>query len=220
MAERKLPEQEIFPGNSDRSKEKQIAKSAEPKREKAIKGEVTIKKKSLGRKLVDTFIGGTVDDALNYIVYDVAIPKGKEILLDAIRGGAETLIQGKKPTRHLVNDGGRVYTDYNGYSRSPTIVRENRSAVTVNNPNRRPISKLTNNDIIFQSSGEAESVLDIMIDILEDQGSVSLADLYDLVGIKRSVTDENWGWTNLALATVDRIREGYSLNLPRPQYLN
>mgnify|MGYP006874877087 FL=1 len=44
---------------------------------------------------------------------------------------------------------------------------------------------------------------------------VSVADLYDLVGITGKVTDNNFGWTDLRNASVTRDRDGYLINLPR-----
>ena len=54
-----------------------------------------------------------------------------------------------------------------------------------------------------------------MNELLEDYKMVSVADLYDLVGITGKVTDNNFGWTDLRNASVTRDRDGYLINLPR-----
>ena len=44
---------------------------------------------------------------------------------------------------------------------------------------------------------------------------VSVADLYDLVGISGNYTDNKYGWTNLRNSDVQRVRDGYLLKLPK-----
>jgi len=45
---------------------------------------------------------------------------------------------------------------------------------------------------------------------------VSVADLYELVGIQGSYTDNKYGWTkNIRNASVVRVRDGYLLKLPK-----
>jgi len=71
-------------------------------------------------------------------------------------------------------------------------------------------------DIILRTRGEGEAVIASLSDLIEDYGVASVADLYDLVGITGSFTDNKYGWTNLRTASVTRVRDGFLLNLPRP----
>ena len=59
-----------------------------------------------------------------------------------------------------------------------------------------------------------------MADLCETYGQVTVADLYDLVGISGSFTDNNYGWTDMREASVRRVRDGYILSLPRPRQLD
>ena len=70
-------------------------------------------------------------------------------------------------------------------------------------------------DIILDTRKEAEEVLDRMDDLIDTYGVVSVADLYDLVGISGNYTDNKYGWTNLRNADVQRVRDGYLLKLPK-----
>ena len=70
-------------------------------------------------------------------------------------------------------------------------------------------------DIILDTRKEAEEVLDRMDDLIDNYGVVSVADLYDLVGISGNYTDNKYGWTNLRNADVQRVRDGYLLKLPK-----
>ena len=51
-------------------------------------------------------------------------------------------------------------------------------------------------------------------------GTVSVADLYDLVGISGNYTDNKYGWTNIRNAEPIRVRDGYMLKLPKALPLN
>ena len=65
------------------------------------------------------------------------------------------------------------------------------------------------------SEGEAEDVLSRMDELIDTYGVVSVADLYDLVGISCNYTDNKYGWTNLRNAEPVRVRDGYMLKLPK-----
>jgi hypothetical protein len=49
---------------------------------------------------------------------------------------------------------------------------------------------------------------------------VSVADLYDLVGVTGNYTDNKYGWTDIRSASVIRVRDGYMLKLPKALPLN
>ena len=65
-------------------------------------------------------------------------------------------------------------------------------------------------DIIIESRGDAELVLDQLEEIISTYGVASVADLYDLVGITgRSYTDNKYGWTDIRNAKVVRTGRLY-----------
>ena len=59
-------------------------------------------------------------------------------------------------------------------------------------------------DLIFESSYVANEVLIALRDVLNRYGSVTLNDLADIVGSKKTRTfhDEGFGWTDLSEAVV------------------
>ena len=59
-----------------------------------------------------------------------------------------------------------------------------------------------------------------MDELIATYGLVSVADLYDLVGIAGSYTDNKYGWTDIRNASVVRVRDGYVIKLPRALPLN
>ena len=76
------------------------------------------------------------------------------------------------------------------------------------------------NEIILGTRVEAEEVIDRLFDLLSKYDNASVADLYELVGITANFTDEKWGWTDLRGASVAKVRNGYLLDLPRPEPLD
>ena len=55
-----------------------------------------------------------------------------------------------------------------------------------------------------------------MDELISTYGIVSVADLYDLVGITGgSYTDNKYGWTNVHNASVIRVRDGYMIKMPK-----
>lgn len=75
--------------------------------------------------------------------------------------------------------------------------------------------------LIFETRAEAKVVLNEMSDIIRDYGNVTLADLYDLVGINPNGKDMCYGWTDLDRAHVVRKRYGdYRLSMRRPHKVN
>ena len=52
---------------------------------------------------------------------------------------------------------------------------------------------------------------------IDDYGFASVGDLYDIVGVTGSYTDNNYGWDDIRKARIDRVREGYVLRMPKVQ---
>lgn len=189
--------------NSHKSKEEQNAALAERKKlDKIVSGNVKIKKKSDVHKFTDIFISEDAANVKNYILMDVLVPAVKKAISDIITNGIDMILyggNGRKP-------GSRVdkvsYRDYTSASS-----RDDRPA--------RTRSGYSYDDVILDTRGEAEEVLTRMDELIETYGVVSVADLYDLVGITCNYTDNKYGWTNIRNAEPIRVRKGYLLNLPK-----
>lgn len=75
-------------------------------------------------------------------------------------------------------------------------------------------------EVVLTSRTEAEEVIDRLFEVVSRYGTATVADLYELVGITGTHTDNKWGWTDLRGAGVSRVRGGYLLDLPEPQPLD
>ena len=192
--------------NSYKSKQLESKESQKEEKhvERVISSEVRTKKKSGLRKLADVFIGS---DGLNDIKENLSSDIRKTIsntLTDTI----QTLLVGGPQGRG-------ANTTYRGERVSY------RNAYNSNRGDHPIRTSYSYDDIIFETRGEAERVLESMDDILRTYHAVSVADMYDLVGITGSYTDNKYGWTDLSAAQPARVTGGgYSLKLPPAMPLN
>ena len=210
---------EDFPSNSHEATKPGDQVEPPKKIDKVTTGEVVRRKKPLGKRLADTFIGGDAKSVWNYVLIDVAIPAAKDMIADAISTGIERMLfgEGRSPSRRV---GGRPssshgYVSYNRYSQ-PGARREDPRGPALSRRNRA-----THNfdEIILKSRQEAETVIDNLFNLISQYEQATVADLYELVGITASYTDEKYGWTDFRGAGVTRVRNGYLLDLPRTELL-
>lgn len=196
-----------YPSNSHKKKAV-VEETADKKVEKIISGGAKTKKRSFSKKVAEMFVGDDVGNVSSYILYDVLIPAAKSTLSEMVSSGIEMLLFGEaKKGSRTQRDRGKSYVSYSSYYKGDRNDRQRESSV-----NR---ARHSFDDIILESRGDAEEVLSFMLDLISDYGIASVADLNNLVGISGNYTDNKWGWDNLSSATVDRVRGGYLINLPR-----
>lgn len=163
--------------------------------EPVAKGKVK-KKTELG-KIKAALIAEDAENIKSYILWDVIIPTAKNLIEDTIH----MILHGESGRSRGRSTASRVsYRSYYDDRRE-------------SNPRTR--TGYNYDDVILETKGEAEEVLDRMNELIETYDSASVADLYDLVGISGNYTDNNYGWTNLRNAESIRVRDGYMLKLPK-----
>lgn len=192
---------EDYKANSHRSKEEQTL--PEKKIEPVVKGKVT-KKKNNVRKITDTFVTEDIQNVKSYVLMDVLVPAIKKAVSDIVTNGIDMLLYGETGrSRRKTNASTVSYRNY--YDNR----REERYSSS------RTRTGYSYDDVILETRGEAEDVLSRMDELIDTYGVVSVADLYDLVGISCNYTDNKYGWTNLRNAEPVRVRDGYMLKLPK-----
>ena len=193
---------EEFKPNSHKSKE--LTPVPEKKVEKIVKGTVKSKKKNGIDKLKDNFISEDASNIKTYVVMDVLIPAVKKAICDIVKNGVDMILYGesgrsnRQPSEYVSYD--RRYLDRG----DPRFYKADRARIGY-----------SYDDIILETRGEAEDVLARMDELIEIYGMVSVADLYDLVGITGNYTDNKYGWTNIRNAEPVHVRDGYMLRLPK-----
>lgn len=191
-------------------KEKEVA--SERKLEKVVTGKVVKKKKGFFGRLSETFFGDDSSTVGSYILWDVLIPAAKNTISDMVTTGIEMILFGEgRSSRGIRRDRSRSYVSYTDYYKRGERDRDRDRVRT--KPN-------SFEDVVIESRGEAEEVLERLVEMIETYDVVTVADYYDLVGIDSSYTDNKYGWTNLNRANVARVREGYVVSLPRPYPLD
>lgn len=76
-------------------------------------------------------------------------------------------------------------------------------------------------DKAFTTTYEAFTILDAMTQHCKTYGQVTLADYYKLIGQTPTNVDDDYGWTDLSGATIDKIEiGGYTIHMPLAKKLN
>lgn len=182
-----------------------------PVEEKTVKpvveGKVKPVKKSAGKRFMESIgveDGRTVGD---YLVWDVIIPAMKDTISEVFKKGIDAFLYGgAQPARDRRPRNSRVsYTSYyedrvtpRRYSYNPKAVNDFR-------------------DFAFDDRRDADAVLSEMCEIIDTYGFCKVSDFYSLVGeTERNFTDHGYGWDHLGSARVERSRDGWVIDLPRP----
>ena len=207
-----------YPGNSRELpvKKAQPKQKEEPKVEKVVTGEVITRKKPLHRRFVETFMGGDARGAVDYVVMEVLIPAARDAIADAVSQGVEKIVFGevkssRRGSSRYASTGQTSYTRYSSPTRANSYGR----------PEPRMSYRARANhdfkEIVLATRIEAESVLEEMDAHIGRYGSVSVTNLYNLIGITGDYTDSKWGWKDSRGFDIERVREGYLLDIPKPE---
>lgn len=190
--------------NSFRYKEEQKNKTQEKRVEKpVVTGKVVTKKKSAFSKFTEEFISEDVKNVKSYVVGEVLIPTAKKVISEVVTNVVDIILYGGTRGGSRRTNADRV--SYRNYYDSGRSSRDDRAIS----------NRYSTDDVILSSRTEAEDVLDRMYELLDTYKIVRVADLYDLVGITGSYTDNNYGWTSLRTAEIVRVRDGYIIKMPR-----
>lgn len=214
-----------FPANSQASRlpkqEPAVSeKPAEKKIEAVVTGGVSRRKKPLGKRFAETFFGENLKNVFKWLAEEVLLPAAKDTVTDVVSQGVERLIYGdaRSTSRRTGYRPGGSHgpVSYNRFSSSqPPFRREEPRQISY-----RSRASHDFEEIVLATRHEAEEVISRMFDIVAKYEQASVSDLYCLVDISPKFTDEKWGWTDLRGAGVTRIRNGYLLDLPRPEALD
>lgn len=192
-----------FKPNSHKYREEQNTTPEKKRMEKVVQGTVKTKKKSDVSKLKNVLIAEDAATIKTYLLTDVLLPALKNTIEDVVTNGIRMLLRGDTAARKSSNGVNKI--SYNRmYDR-----RDDRPST-----NYRSRSVYDYDDIILETRGEAEAVLDRLCEAIDTYGQASVGDLNDLVGRTGNYTDNDYGWTNLRNAKAVRTRDGYVLDLP------
>ena len=168
---------------------------------KVISGTAKRKKKSLGRKILDSIFDAdmtrvyedVIDPGWKNLLFDIFVSSASQVFFHEIRrssGGRDS-----SRTRRTSYD--RMYDDRRDMGRS----RSRRASYDIE-------------DVVFETRDDAEIALDRLERILDQYGTVRVSDLNQAAGITGTWTDKNFGWTDLRGVRVLPVPEGWIIDLP------
>lgn len=206
MAERDiLINTDDFPGNSKKSKEEVV----KAKVDKVIDGPVKRSKPSFFRKAAGIiFSDVSEEDLRSELVFDYLVPTIKDTIVDMAKMFLDAVFYGSTTSRKKSSGNKPYKVSYSDY-----YEKDKRQTTT------KP-SSYNFDEVTMSSRGDAEQVLDNLIDLTREYGQVSIGDFCDLVGIDHNFTDYRYGWSDLARTTISRTRDGYIINFPKPTKLD
>ena len=200
---------EEYRSNSFKSKEEKESKTKKPVIEKVISGKAKVKKKSEMQKIAEIFIPSDLRKVRDNIIENIVGPALKKIVSDSLdaflyeNGGSRRRSEGER----------RPYANY--WYRNDTDERKSEHRA------RRDRSIYDFDNLLFETRGDAEMVLDALQDIIETYDTASVADLYDLADVEiENTTASNYGWETIVEAKAVHVPDGYVLRLPKPIALN
>lgn len=207
---------EEYPSNS-----REIRPAPEPKPEAKrilrVVGEdtkIVRRKKPLGARMREMFLGGETKGVFNYVIGEVLAPAAREMFVDAVSESMERIVYGdrKRPSRRPATKSsgfsGGSMTNYSRYSR-PSETRP---------PNGKDLRDAPSFDeVILESRTQAQEVIDQMRDVIDEYEFVSVADFYEMVGERSHHTDHKYGWFDLKEGRVRRVNNGWLIELPRTE---
>lgn len=205
-----------YGSNSYRSREKEQASNrrgnanTQERKEKVTSGKVSTKKQSIGKKVSNNLFVEDIAKAKDYVFYDIMIPAAKKLISEGISSCVDILLYGETRRRDSRSSG--VRRDYTrAYDE-----RNGRGKIATRN------GTYDYEDVIFETIGDANLVLDEMWKDIEQYGMVSIGDMYDHAGVtSERFTDYRHGWDNLRNADVGRNSDGtYYLRLPKVKPLD
>lgn len=209
---------EEFPSNT-RARREPNRPAAEPRVQRVVHSQVTVKKKGRVRKVVEIFIGGEPRSVGEFVLGSVLVPAFRDLVANGFQEMIDGMVYGE--SRHGRGRGYRGPTmgDTSRYHR----MGSSRIMSTRPDP-REPLPSRASGisdyeDIIFPMRVEASEVLDELFKVISEYDAATVRDLYDLVGIKAPYTAEKYGWVDLRDADIRPVRGGYLLDLPRPEPL-
>lgn len=178
-----------------------------------VRGKVAIKKKSPGRKLIETFFAGDIKEALKSAWEDLAVPAMKDMMYGALDQAFRGLIYEDYSGRNRRRDrdrGDSRREDFSGYSRRKSRPRDEREDV------------YDIGELFFEDKRDADDAEDSIHDLLDRYKAATVGQLFEIAGLTVRRTDYNYGWRAEQARDiyVTSTRGGYILKTPRPKPLD
>lgn len=202
---------DYIPKSSLDKQQKQEPVKERKKLEPVVQTAAKPKKKSTWDKIKEEMFVEDGQSIGDYLLFDVFIPAFKDTIKSLATNAVDMVLyggSGKGPNRNLPANrvSFRNYFDYNSNVYNSNVQRSPRSNTTY-----------TYSEVVYDSKGDALSVLQSMEDIISQYPAVTVADYLELSNCPAAFIDNDYGWVSLNNVSVGRTRNGkYFLDLPKP----
>lgn len=207
-----------YQGNSLKSRTQEPGKpkgKTEKKIDPVVKSATKIQKKSFVARVKKGVDDWDIPGVIRHAYHEVAIPAAQNLFYDTIVDaiGRVTFKHGGR--RYPGPHGGSMITYGGRVNRDPREPRD-RDPRTAPRPTQGPRGRRMADNVIFDTRGEAQDVLDGLNDVLLEYDFVTVGDLYELLGRPQDANpvDWKWGWVVAVDAPITQTRDGFMLDLP------
>lgn len=205
-------------GQKATKKESKAIAEQKPEVKSVVQGQVTHKKPPARKRLRESLGLEETRTVGDYLVWDVLLPAAKETIADVVKKGIDVFLYGGTGRYPADRRSGRPssHVSYEGYYSKRGDYKSERSRYSY-----RGRAAMDFREFVFDDRRDAEMVLSELCEIVDTYGFAKVSDFYSLVGeTERNFTDHGYGWDALGSASVERVRDGWVVDLPRPIPLN
>lgn len=169
----------------------------------------------LRNKFFKAYANDTVGSVGAYLLMEVLVPATKNLISDLVTQGINRMLYGRSTAsgNSFAGQQRQGYTRFSGSGGSSSSV----GSQPAYNSQARAMHNTS--QIIFATRPDAEMTLDSLREYIDRYGSVKLVNLYQAARVPINFTDQKWGWTDLSRASVQQVREGYIIDLPKTEVL-
>lgn len=200
-----------YASNSHKSKEVPETRPSSNVETEGTK-DLQMRKPTVGKKLMKTFIQEDFEDIKDAIIYDYIIPGIKDVIRSAIDmalGG-----DGRSSSRYRSSSNSR--NSYDKYYRDRDRRDDRRR-------DRRDDDRVDLSDIVYDSKAQVEDIRAELLRELDRYEVLSVSNFWDILRENdfrvperwRNYTDNAFGWYDLGSCRVERVRDGWIMRLPR-----
>ena len=200
-----------LPGNSNIEKSRQANTTEQNSETKAVaQGRLkTVKRRT---RLSDIFTPEDTSSVASFVFTRLIIPRLQVLAVDTINAVARAIFLGERTSEPSRKTPGG-YTSYQGYYGG-----EKKSAAKLSS-SKKTKGSFQFQEVIVDSYGDAQLILDRLDEQLDNQGYVSVSDLYEAARLPCPFTGNYYGWENISSARIVTDSDGYLIEMPEPHAL-
>lgn len=193
--------------NSDAGKDTQLRNTSSAKSHTAVaKGH--LKKKSVSSKISDIFIAQDFKSVSSFVFERVIVPALRRLAVDTINSVARGIFMGENAVGSG-NIGNRSPAGHVSYN---SMYDSDKPKGTLSR--HKTAGEYRFQELVFDSYGEAQLVLDAMDECIGDAGVVTIADMYSFAEVSCPYTGNYYGWNNISSAKIVSDSDGYWIKMP------